>query len=65
MQFGNLFTSKPWVKYERHGEHIYFANQPEYSLRSMLVSKLKLTLYDSPQLLKLARKLQRGGVLDY
>jgi phytanoyl-CoA hydroxylase len=33
MQFGNLFTTKHWVNYERHGEHLYFANQPEYSLR--------------------------------
>jgi phytanoyl-CoA hydroxylase len=65
MQFGNLFTTKPWVNYERHEGHLYFANQPEYSLRSMLVTKLKLTLYDRPQLLKLARKLQRGGVSDY
>jgi phytanoyl-CoA hydroxylase len=65
MSFGNLFTTKPWINYERHGEHRYFANQPEYSHKSVLVSKLKVALYDHPQLLKLARKFQRGGVSDY
>jgi phytanoyl-CoA hydroxylase len=65
LTFGNLFTSKPWIAYEQYGRHRYFANQPEYSLRSNLVTKLKLVLYDHPQLLKLARRFQRGGVSDY
>jgi len=65
LTFGNLFTQKPWVNYERHGRHRYFANQPEYSLRSAIVTNLKLALYDHPQLLKLARRFQRGGVADY
>lgn len=65
LRFGNLFTSKPWVRYEHHGVYLHFANQPEYSLKSALVSKLKVTLYDHPQLLKWARKFQRGGVSDY
>jgi phytanoyl-CoA hydroxylase len=65
LTFGNLFTRKPWVNYEQHGRHRYFANQPEYSLRSSMVTKLKLMLYDHPQLLKLARRFQRGGVSDY
>jgi phytanoyl-CoA hydroxylase len=65
LTFGNLFTSKPWIAYEQVGSHRYFANQPEYSLRSALVTKLKLSLYDHPRLLKLARKFQRGGVSDY
>jgi len=65
LTFGNLFTQKPWVNYEEHGRHLYFPNQPEYSLRSSIVTKLKLVLYDHPQLLKLARRFQRGGVADY
>jgi phytanoyl-CoA hydroxylase len=62
MTFGNLFTSKPWVEYERHGEHLYFANQPEHSVKAEWVSRLKVAVYDNPRLLKLARKFQRRSV---
>jgi hypothetical protein len=31
----------------------------------VLISKLKLSVYDHPQLLKFARRFQRGGVADY
>jgi phytanoyl-CoA hydroxylase len=62
MTFGNLFKAKPWIEYEQYGEHRYFANQPEYSLKAELVTKVKLALYDSPRLLRLARKFQKGGV---
>lgn len=64
MTFGNLFTSKPWVDYEKHGEHQYFANQPEHSLKAEWVSRMKVAVYDSPRLLKLARKFQRKSVAD-
>jgi phytanoyl-CoA hydroxylase len=65
LTFGNLFTSKPWIGYESFGRHRYFANQPEYSRKSALITKIKLSLYDHPRLLKLARRFQRGGVSDY
>lgn len=64
MTFGNLFTSKPWVQYERHGEHQYFANQPEHSLKAEMVSRLKVAVYDSPRLMRLVRKVQRRSVAD-
>jgi phytanoyl-CoA hydroxylase len=64
MTFGNLFTSKPWVQYERYGEHQYFANQPEHSLKAELVSKLKVAVYDSPRLMRLVRKFQSRSVAD-
>jgi phytanoyl-CoA hydroxylase len=64
MTFGNLFTSKPWVQYESHGEHRYFANQPEHSFKADLVSRLKVAVYDSPRLMKLVRKVQNRSVAD-
>jgi phytanoyl-CoA hydroxylase len=62
MTFGNLFTAKPWIEYEQHGEHRYFANQPEHSLKAEWVCKVKVALYDSPRLLRLARKFQKRAV---
>lgn len=64
MTFGNLFTAKPWVQYEQYGEHKYFANQPEHSLKAELVSRVKVALYDSPKLMRLARKFQNKSVAD-
>lgn len=64
MTFGNLFTAKPWIQYERYGEHQYFANQPEHSVKAELVSKLKVAVYDSPRLMRLVRKFQRRSVAD-
>lgn len=64
MTFGNLFTSKPWIQYENVGDNLYFANQPEHSLKAELVSKLKVAVYDSPRLMKLARKFQKRSVAD-
>ena len=64
MTFGNLFTSKPWVTYENHDGHQYFANQPEHSFKAEWVSRVKVALYDSPRLLKLARKFQKRSVAE-
>ncbi len=64
MTFGNLFTAKPWVQYEQYGEHKYFANQPEHSLKAEVVSKLKVAVYDSPKLMRMARKFQKRSVAD-
>lgn len=64
LTFGNLFTSKPWVQYESYGEHQYFANQPEHSLKAEWVSRMKVAVYDSPRLMRLARKFQRRSVAD-
>ena len=62
--FGNLFLSKPWIKYETYNGHQYFANQPEYSLKAAIVSKIKLALYNKPWALALARKFQKRAVAD-
>ncbi|RZL11232.1 MAG: hypothetical protein EOP40_03530 [Rubrivivax sp.] len=62
LTFGNLFTAKPWIEYESHGEHRYFANQPEHSFKAEMVTRVKLALYDSPRLLRLARKFQKRSV---
>jgi phytanoyl-CoA hydroxylase len=40
MKFGNLFTTKDWAKYRTFSGHEYWANQPEYSLKHMLISKI-------------------------
>jgi phytanoyl-CoA hydroxylase len=64
LQFGNLFTTKPWVKYETYEGHQYFANQPEYSLKAEVISKVKIALYDSPRLLKFARQFQKRSIAE-
>jgi phytanoyl-CoA hydroxylase len=65
LTYGNIFTSKPWIKYEDYQGHKYFANQPEYSLKADLVTRLKLAVYDSPMLMKLARKLQKKSISQF
>lgn len=62
--FGNLFGAKPWVRYETWNGHRWFANQPEYSLAADVASRVKLAVYDSPVLLKLARRFQRRSISD-
>jgi phytanoyl-CoA hydroxylase len=64
LTFGNLFTTKSWVKYETYEGHQYFANQPEYSLRAEVISKVKTALYNSPRLLKYARKFQKHSIAE-
>jgi phytanoyl-CoA hydroxylase len=58
MAFGNLFKTKPWIKYETYQGHKYFGNQPEFSLAAQLASAIKQALCDRPRLLALARKFQ-------
>jgi phytanoyl-CoA hydroxylase len=65
MKFGNLFTTKDWVKYRAFRGHKYWANQPEYSLKHMLISKVKTALYDHPVLVSVLRRFQRRGIGDY
>lgn len=65
MRFGNLFTTKDWARYRKFDGHEYWANQPEYSLKHMLISRIKTTLYDHPALVTLMRKIQRRGIGDY
>ncbi|MCW7537297.1 phytanoyl-CoA dioxygenase family protein [Aquabacterium sp. A7-Y] len=64
MTYGNLFASKPWVKYEDWKGQQYFANQPEYSLKADLASRVKVSIYDNPTLLKVARKFQKKALSD-
>jgi len=62
MTFGNLFTSKPWVNYEQYNGHKYFANQPEYSMKADIISRVKVALYDSPRTLRFIRKFQKKNI---
>lgn len=62
LTFGNLFTTKPWVKYETYEGHQYFANQPEHSLKAEVISKVKVAIYDCPRLLKYVRKIQKHSI---
>jgi phytanoyl-CoA hydroxylase len=64
LTFGNLFIAKPWIKYETYEGHRYFANQPEYSLKAELISKIKVALYDNPRLLAFARKFQKRSLAE-
>jgi phytanoyl-CoA hydroxylase len=64
LMFGNLFAEKPWVRYTAWRGHKYFANQPEYSIAADLVSRAKQAVYDSPTLLRIARKFQRRSIAD-
>lgn len=64
MGFGNLFIKKDWIKFREYQGHKHFANQPEYSLKAALISKLKMALYDNPALLKVARQFQRRAISD-
>jgi phytanoyl-CoA hydroxylase len=64
MAFGNLFTTKEWIQYQEYKGYKFFTNQPEYSLKSMLVSSVKSAIYNKPSLMKLARKFQRSAIAD-
>ncbi len=57
--FGNLFIAKDWIALRPHGDHHYFANQPEYSLANDLKARVKTAIYDNPVLMRAARRLQR------
>ncbi|MFV3128139.1 phytanoyl-CoA dioxygenase family protein [Niveispirillum sp. KHB5.9] len=59
MAFGNLFVRKDWVAFTQDGPYRYFANQPEYSLGADIKARLKVAVYDSPALMRLARLTQR------
>jgi phytanoyl-CoA hydroxylase len=65
MKFGNLFTTKDWAKFRKFRGHEHWANQPEYSMKHMLISRVKTTLYDNPALVSFLRKFQRRGIGDY
>jgi phytanoyl-CoA hydroxylase len=62
--FGNLFASKEWINYKEWRGNRYFANQPEYSVKADIVSRAKLAVYDSPSLLKIARKFQKKSLSE-
>lgn len=64
MTFGNLFVSKPWIRYEEVDGHLTFANQPEYSLKARAVSGVKKASYDSPRLMRLVRRFQNRAISD-
>lgn len=56
--FGNLFTTKDYISYKDYNGVKFYRNQPDYSVANVLKSKVKNFAYDSPELLKLMRKVQ-------
>lgn len=59
LRFGNLFVEKDWITLRPHGDHFYFANQPEYSLLNDLKFRVKIMIHNSPALMRGARWWQR------
>lgn len=59
-KFGNLFTTKEYIKYQTYQGIKIYKNQPEYSLVNEMKYKIKFLAYDRPILLKYMRKLQKA-----
>jgi phytanoyl-CoA hydroxylase len=57
--FGNLFVQKDFVQYKQHAGVNFYRNQPDYSRLNQLKFQLKQAVYNSPQMMKLARQVQR------
>ncbi len=57
-KFGNLFQTKERLTYKTYNGMKFYRNQPDYSPLNKLKFGLKVFVYDSPQLLKLMRKVQ-------
>jgi phytanoyl-CoA hydroxylase len=58
--FGNIFTVKDFVdhRYQEFNGIKFYKNQPDYSLLNDVKFRLKFSIYDSPNLLKVARFFQ-------
>lgn len=63
-KFGNLFTTKDYVKYKTYKGVKFYKNQPDYSLLNKLKSDLKVAVYNRPRLLKFMRKFQAKFLSD-
>ena len=57
-KFGNLFQTKEHITYKAYNGMKFYRNQPDYSPLNKLKFGIKVFVYDSPQLLKLMRKVQ-------
>jgi len=62
--FGNIWKRKDFVKFDTWQGHEHFANQPEYSVVSDLVSRGKRLLYNHPKLMQLARRFQSRALSE-
>jgi phytanoyl-CoA hydroxylase len=58
-QFGNLFITKDFIKYKTYKGMKYFRNQPDYSLFNKLKYGFKMSVYDSPGVLRFFRRFQK------
>lgn len=65
MTYGNYFTSKPWVQYQRYGEHQYYLKKPDYSLLGSALVGLRAHLHNKPKTMHLIRKLQNKFKIDF
>ncbi len=57
-KFGNLFTTKDYIKYRTYNGMKFYRNQPDYSLVNKFKSNIKFGVYNSPQLIKIMRWFQ-------
>ncbi|RMF24130.1 MAG: phytanoyl-CoA dioxygenase family protein [Cyanobacteria bacterium J083] len=55
LKFGNLFTTKDYIKYKTYKGVNYYKNQPDYSPLNKLKSQIKVAVYSKPRLLKAMR----------
>ena len=53
-QYGNLFTTKSFVKYKTFDGMKYYRNKPDYSFLNQLKFAIKYLIHDSQKLVKLA-----------
>jgi phytanoyl-CoA hydroxylase len=66
--FGNIFASRPNIRYQEYAGVKYYRNQPDYSLANHLVFSIKAAVYNYPvvreslrPLRELGRRLQTGA----
>ncbi|GAB1545539.1 hypothetical protein NUACC21_82150 [Scytonema sp. NUACC21] len=57
-KFGNLFTTKEFIKYKNYQGVNFYRNQPDYSFLNLLKFGFKVRIYNSPLLLKTLRRFQ-------
>jgi phytanoyl-CoA hydroxylase len=57
-KFGNLFTTKDYIRYQNYKGVKFYKNQPDYSLLNRVKFSIKQGVYDSPLLMKIFRKIQ-------
>jgi phytanoyl-CoA hydroxylase len=60
MSFGNIFKLKDYVQYKEFRGMRYCRNAPDYTLANQVRNAVKLSVYNSPRVLKFLRRFQTG-----